>query len=528
MEKKKIYLYDTTLRDGSQGEDVSFTLEDKIRIALKLDDLGIDFVEGGWPGSNPKDMYFFEEIKKYRLKNVNITAFGSTAKFGNKVERDPNIQSLLKAGTEWITIFGKTWDFHVLEALRIRLDENLRLIEDSVKHLVKSGKKVIYDAEHFFDGFQANPDYALKTIEAAINGGATFVCLCDTNGGTIPSKLSQIIRTFTKKFKIPFGIHAHNDSELAVANSITAVENGATQVQGTFNGFGERCGNANLCSIIPNIQLKLKLQLLSDNNLKKLREVSRYIYEIANLPPAKNQPFVGDSAFAHKGGVHVSAISKNASTYEHISPEQVGNRRRILVSDLSGKSNVFFKAKEFNIDIDSKSPVTTEILNTLKDMEMEGYQFEGAEASFELIMREAIGERRKYFELMGFRVIDEKRKEGEAPVAEATVKIKVGGHIEHTAAEGNGPVNALDNALRKALERFYPDLKDVKLYDYKVRVLTSEKGTGARVRVLIESGDKEEKWGTVGVSHNIIEASYQALVDSIEYKLYKSHRKSNK
>lgn len=526
--KKKISIYDTTLRDGSQGEDVSFTLEDKVRIALKLDELGIDFVEGGWPGSNPKDMYFFDEIKKYNLKHVKITAFGSTAKFGSKVEKDPNIQTLLKADTEWITIFGKTWDFHVLEALRISLEDNLKIIEDSVKHLVKSGRKVIYDAEHFFDGFKANPAYAFKTIEAAINGGASLICLCDTNGGTIPSQLVKIIKKFKEAFDFPFGIHAHNDCELAVSNSIAAVEAGASQVQGTINGFGERCGNANLCSIIPNIQLKLNLNVLPEDNLKKLRETSRYIYEIANLPPSKNQPYVGDSAFAHKGGVHVSAISKNANTYEHIAPELIGNRRRILVSDLSGKSNIFFKAKEFNIDIDSKSPVTKEILNTLKEMEMEGYQFEGAEASFELIMREAIGERRKYFELMGFRVIDEKRKENEAPVAEATVKIKVGGHIEHTAAEGNGPVNALDNALRKALERFYPELKDVKLYDYKVRVLTSEKGTGARVRVLIESGDKHEKWGTVGVSHNIIEASYQALVDSIEYKLYKSNKNSKK
>jgi len=522
--KKKISIYDTTLRDGSQGEDVSFTLEDKVRIALKLDELGIDFVEGGWPGSNPKDMYFFDEIKKYNLRHVKITAFGSTAKYGIKVEKDNNIQSLLKAETEWITIFGKTWDFHVLEALRITLDDNLKIIEDSVKHLVRSGRKVIYDAEHFFDGFKANPDYAFKTIEAAINGGASLICLCDTNGGTIPSQLVKTIKQFKERFKIPFGIHAHNDCELAVSNSIAAVENGASQVQGTINGFGERCGNANLCSIIPTIQLKLNLEVLPEEKLKRLRETSRYIYEIANLPPLKNQPYVGDSAFAHKGGVHVSAISKNANTYEHISPELVGNRRRILVSDLSGKSNIFFKAKEFNIDIDSKSPITKEILNTLKEMEMEGYQFEGAEASFELIMREAIGERRKYFELMGFRVIDEKRKEKEAPIAEATVKIKVGGHVEHTAAEGNGPVNALDNALRKALERFYPELKDVKLYDYKVRVLTSEKGTGARVRVLIESGDKDEKWGTVGVSHNIIEASYQALVDSIEYKLYKSHK----
>lgn len=523
--QKKITIYDTTLRDGSQGEDVSFTLEDKIRIAIKLDELGIDFVEGGWPGSNPKDMLFFDEIRKYNLKNVKITAFGSTARSGAKIEKDTNLQSLLKAETEWITIFGKTWDFHVTEALRISLEDNLKIIEESIKYLVKSGRKVIYDCEHFFDGYRANPEYAFKTVEAAINGGASLICLCDTNGGTIPSMLVKLIKIFTKKFNIPFGIHAHNDCELAVANSIAAVENGAHQVQGTLNGFGERCGNANLCSIIPNIHFKLGLKVLSEDNLKKLRDVARYVYEIANLPPIKNQPYVGDSAFAHKGGVHVSAISKNATTYEHITPELIGNRRRILVSDLSGKSNIFFKAKEFNINIDSKDPVTIDILKKLKDMEMEGYQFEVAEASFELLMRQAIGERRKYFELMGFRVIDEKRKEGDNPIAEATVMIKVGGHIEHTAAVGNGPVNALDNALRKALERFYPELKEVKLFDYKVRVLTSEKGTGARVRVLIESGDKEEKWGTVGVSQNIIEASYQALVDSIEYKLYKTHKK---
>ncbi len=342
------------------------------------------------------------------------------------------------------------------------------------------------------------------------------------------SLLEYIIKEFKKKFQIPFGIHCHNDCELAVANSVTAIEAGASQVQGTFNGFGERCGNANLVSIIPIIELKLKKDAIGKDKLKKLKETSRYIYEIANLPPPKNQPFVGESAFAHKGGVHVSAINKNASTYEHISPEEVGNRRRILISDLSGKSNIFFKAKEFNIDLDSKDPVTLEILNKLKELELQGYQFEGAEASFELLMMEAIGQRRKYFELIGFRVIDEKRKEGEVPIAEATVMIKVGGNVEHTAAVGNGPVNALDNAMRKALERFYPELKDVKLLDYKVRVLSSDKGTAAGVRVLIESGDKDEKWGTVGVSQNIIEASYQALVDSIEYKLYKEHKKSKK
>lgn len=523
--KKKIFIYDTTLRDGSQGEDVSFTLEDKLRIALKLDELGVDFVEGGWPGSNPKDMYFFKEIKKYNLKNIKITAFGSTAKPHTKPEKDANIQTLLKSEANWITIFGKTWDFHVKEALRIGLDDNLKLIEDSISYLKKMGRNVIYDAEHFFDGFKANPEYALKTIEAAINGGAELVCLCDTNGGTVPTVLASIIKKFKERFKTPFGIHCHNDCELAVANSITAVENGAIQVQGTFNGFGERCGNANLVSIIPIIQLKLNIPVLEQDKLRKLKETSRYIYEIANLPPPKNQPFVGESAFAHKGGVHVSAITKNASTYEHIPPELIGNRRRILISDLSGKSNIFFKAKEFNIDLDSKDPITIDILNRLKELELQGFQFEGAEASFELLMMEAIGQRRKYFDLMGFRVIDEKRKEGEMPIAEATVMIKVGGNIEHTAAVGNGPVNALDNALRKALERFYPELKDVKLLDYKVRVLSSDKGTAAGVRVLIESGDKDDKWGTVGVSQNIIEASYQALVDSIEYKLYKEHKK---
>ncbi len=525
---RKIQIYDTTLRDGSQGEDVSFTLEDKLRIALKLDELGIDFVEGGWPGSNPKDMLFFKEIKKYDLKNIKITAFGSTAKAGEKIEKDSNIQTLLKSDAQWITIFGKTWDFHVREALRISLDDNLKLIENSVAYLTKKGRKVIYDAEHFFDGYRANPDYAFKTVAAAIEGGAELICLCDTNGGTIPSVLEKIIKDFKKRFSIPFGIHCHNDCELAVANSITAIEAGASQVQGTFNGFGERCGNANLVSIIPIVQLKLNLEAIGRDKLKKLKETSRYIYEIANLPPPKNQPFVGESAFAHKGGVHVSAINKNASTYEHITPEEVGNRRRILISDLSGKSNIFYKAKEFNIDLDSKDPITIEILNKLKELELQGYQFEGAEASFELLMMEAIGQRRKYFDLIGFRVIDEKRKEGELPIAEATVMIKVGGHIEHTASVGNGPVNALDNAMRKALERFYPELKDVKLLDYKVRVLSSDRGTAAGVRVLIESGDKDDKWGTVGVSQNIIEASYQALVDSIEYKLYKNHKKEKK
>jgi len=517
-----IKLYDTTLRDGTQAEDISFLLEDKIRIAHKLDDLGIHYIEGGWPGSNPKDVSFFKDIKKEKLNHAKIAAFGSTRRAKVTPDKDNNIKTLVAAEPDVITIFGKTWDFHVREALRISLEENLELIFDSLEFLKKNAPEVFYDAEHFFDGYKANPQYALKTLQAAEQAGVDCIVLCDTNGGTLPFEVTEIIREIQKHITTPLGIHTHNDSECAVANTLHAVELGIVQVQGTINGFGERCGNANLCSIIPSLKIKMKQDCLSDSQLRHLRDVSRFVYELANISPYKRQAFVGNSAFAHKGGVHVSAIERNPETYEHMRPELVGNSTRVLISDLSGRSNILAKAKEFNIDLDSKDPVTLEILDNIKEMENRGYQFEGADASFELLMKKALGSHRKFFQILGFRVLDEKRGEDQKPTAEATIKVKVGGKIEHTAAEGSGPVNALDNAIRKALEKFYPKLKDVKLLDYKVRVLPAGQGTASATRVLIESGDKHTRWGTVGVSDNIIDASYQALIDSIDYKLHKS------
>ena len=517
----QIKLYDTTLRDGTQAEDVSFLVADKIRIAQLLDDLGIHYIEGGWPGSNPKDIAFFKDIKKITLKQAKIAAFGSTRRANTTPDKDNNIRTLVQAEPDTVTIFGKTWDFHVHEALRISLEENLELIYDSLAYLKQHVGEVVYDAEHFFDGYKANPDYALKTLQAAQQAGADCIVLCDTNGGTLPHELPTIIERVKQTVATPLGIHAHNDGECAVANSLAAVAYGIVHVQGTINGFGERCGNANLCSIIPALQLKMGKGGVNDSQLKRLRQVSRTIYELANMVPNKHQAYVGNSAFAHKGGVHVSAIQRHPETYEHIRPELVGNCTRVLVSDLSGRSNILAKAEEFNINLDSKDPVTLEILENIKDLENKGFQFEGAEASFELLMRRALGTLRNYFSVIGFRVIDTKRHEDEKPVSEATVQVKVGGRIEHTAAEGNGPVNALDNALRKALENFYPRLKEIRLYDYKVRVLPAGKGTASFTRVLIESGDKEGRWGTVGVSDNIIDASYHALVDALQYKLLK-------
>ena len=516
-----IRLYDTTLRDGTQAEDVSFLVTDKIRIAQKLDELGIHYIEGGWPGSNPKDIAFFKDIKKVTLRQAKIAAFGSTRRAKTTPDKDNNIRTLIQAEPDTVTIFGKTWDFHVHEALRISLEENLELIYDSLAYLKEHVGEVIYDAEHFFDGYRANPEYALQTLQAAERAGADCIVLCDTNGGTLPHQVAEIMQTVKENVKTPLGIHAHNDSECAVANSLTAVAYGAVHVQGTINGFGERCGNANLCSIIPALQLKMGHEGLSEEQMQSLRSVSRYIYELANLVPNKHQPYVGNSAFAHKGGVHVSAIQRHPETYEHIRPEKVGNITRVLISDLSGRSNILAKAEQFNINLDSKDPVTQEILENLKELENKGYQFEGAEASFEIVMRRALGTLRHFFSVIGFRVIDTKRHEEEKPSAEATVQVKVGGKIEHTAAEGNGPVNALDNALRKALENFYPQLRDMRLLDYKVRVLPAGKGTASITRVLIESGDKTGRWGTVGVSDNIIDASYHALVDAFQYKLLK-------
>ena len=521
---RKIEIYDTTLRDGAQSEDISFSVEDKLRITEKLDDFGVHYIEGGWPGSNPRDIEYFKKAKKIKLKNSLLVAFGSTHRPKKKPANDEIIKALLDAGTPVITIFGKTWDFHVKEALKISLEENLSLIHDTVSFLKKNADKVFFDAEHFFDGYINNPKYAMKCLAAAQDAGADCLVLCDTNGGTITSLVKKIVIKSVKNFTTPVGIHIHNDTDCAVANSIVAVEAGASQVQGTVNGLGERCGNANIISIIPNLQLKLGLKCISPDNLWKLRDVSRFVNEISNLRHFKRQPFTGDSAFAHKAGIHVNAIRKRPETYEHIRPELVGNSQRVLLSDLAGRSNILRKAEEFGIKLATDSLQIQNIVQSLKDLENQGFQFEGAEASFELIMKKALGLHKRFFDLIGFRLIVEKRKESEDPLSEATIMLKVGGHIEHTAATGHGPVNALDNALRKALDKFYPQLKDVRLMDYKVRVLTAGKGTSARVRVLIESGDKENKWGTVGVSENIIEASYQALVDSIEYKLLKEEK----
>jgi 2-isopropylmalate synthase len=518
---RQVEIYDTTLRDGSQTEDIAFSVEDKLRITEKLDDLGVHYIEGGWPGSNPKDIEYFKKVMKLKLENSEVVAFGSTHRPKHQVDEDTTMKALLDSKTEIVTIFGKTWDFHVTEALKISLEENLDLIHNSIAYLKKHVRKVFFDAEHFFDGYGGNPEYAMHCLSAAQDSGADCLVLCDTNGGRLPNDVRSVVDSVIKTVRIPVGIHAHNDSECAVANSIVGVESGAVQVQGTINGLGERCGNANLCSLIPDLQIKLGIQCIEETRLKRLRDVSRFVNEIANLRHFKRQPFVGDSAFAHKAGIHVSAVRKRPETYEHVSPELVGNSQRVLISDLAGRSNILRKAEEFGISLDPSSPQLHDMVTNLKNLENEGFQFEGAEASFELLMKKALGLHRRFFDLIGFRVIVEKRKEGEDPISEATIMVKVGGHVEHTAATGNGPVNAIDHALRKALDKFYPELKHVRLLDYKVRVLTTGSGTAARVRVLIESGDEGKKWGTVGVSENIIDASYQALVDSIEYKLLK-------
>lgn len=516
-------IYDTTLRDGAQAEDVSFSVEDKVRVAHQLDELGVQFIEGGWPGANPKDIEFFRMVKTMPFQHATIVAFGSTRKASNTARKDKNLQALLDSGTRTITLFGKSWSFQVTDALGISLAKNLELIEDSIHYLRSKDRRVFYDAEHFFDGYKANPEYALQTIRKAIAGGAERVILCDTNGGTMPWEIREICRIVKQECPVPLGIHAHNDSEMAVANSLVAVDSGILQVQGTINGIGERCGNANLCSIIPNLQLKMGRSAIG-KNLTRLKDVSGFVTEIANLMPNKRQPYVGDAAFAHKGGVHIHAVLKNAATYEHIAPADVGNRRRILVSDYAGRSGLMEKVEAYGISLTKNHAKLQELVETLKERESQGYQFEGAEGSFELLMRKAMGSHRPSFQLLGFRVIVEKKQELGMLLSEATVMVKVGDVVEHTAAVGAGPVNALDHALRKALEKFYPQLREVKLLDYKVRVLSANRGTESKVRVLIESGDHKDKWGTVGVSENIMEASWQALADSIEYKLLLADR----
>jgi 2-isopropylmalate synthase len=517
-------IYDTTLRDGAQAEDVSFSVDDKVRVAQKLDELGVQYIEGGWPGANPKDIEFFRIIKTIPFKHATVVAFGATRKASNPVQKDPNIQALLAAETGTITLFGKSWNLHVTEALGITLHKNLEIIGDSIAYLRGKGRRVFYDAEHFFDGYKADPDYALETIRRAVEAGAERVVLCDTNGGTMPWEIRDICAAVKRECSVPLGIHAHNDTEMAVANSLVAIETGIIQVQGTINGIGERCGNANLCSIVPNLELKMRRPLLGDRRLARLREVSNFVAEIANLIPNKHQPYVGDAAFAHKGGVHIHAVQKNPATYEHIIPERVGNRQRMLVSDYTGRSGLLAKVEAYGLKLSKDSAKLQELLAKLKELENQGYQFEGAEGSFELLLRKAVGRHKPSFQLLGFRVIVEKRRADEAPISEATVMVKVGEAVEHTAAVGAGPVNALDHALRKALEKFYPQLTEVKLLDYKVRVLAASQGTAAKVRVLLESGDHKEIWGTVGVSENIMEASWQALADSIEYKLLPRNR----
>ncbi len=514
----RVEFYDTTLRDGAQSEDIAFSLTDKLRITEKLDEFGIHFVEGGWPGSNPKDLSYFREVKNLKLRNTKITAFSMTMKAHGRPEDDEVVRAVLEAETEYVTIVGKSWDLHVRDALKVSLDTNLKMIDGTIRYLKGCGKTVFFDAEHFFDGYKRNAVYAMRVLKAAEESGADALVLCDTNGGTMPYDVRGIVEKVRSVTEVKLGIHTHNDMEMAVANTLMAVSAGCVHIQGTINGYGERCGNANLCSIMPGVILKMGHEGIEKERLARLRELSLFVDEMANFIPDKHRPYVGESAFAHKGGIHVSAVRRNAETYEHISPATVGNVQRVLISDLSGESSILYKAKEFNIDIEKDKKLAKEVVKRVKELEMFGYQFEGAEGSLELLIKKSLGIHKKYFDLVGFRIIVDK-KERDHSVCEATILVKVNDRIEHTAALGSGPVNALDNALRKALSKIYPVLEEMELVDYKVRVLSTNDGTGAPTRVLIESSDGKRTWGTVGVSENIIEASWQALVDSIDYKL---------
>jgi len=521
----KVEIYDTTLRDGSQAEGISFSVEDKLRIVEELDRLGVHYIEGGYPGSNPKDEEFFERARGLHLENAKLAAFGSTRRANRSAVEDRNLHQLLETGMKVVTLVGKSWDLHATDVLRVPLEENLAMIEDSVKFLADSGREVIFDAEHFFDGYKADAEYALQTIKAAARGGADCIVLCDTNGGTMPLEVKEIFEAVAAaNLGIPLGIHAHNDAGVAAANSIVAVQSGAVQVQGTFNGYGERCGNANLCTLIPNLKLKLGVECISDENLTGLTGVSRLVSELANLPHDEKQPYVGRSAFAHKAGYHADGVEKNPKTYEHVPPEVVGNERRILVSEQAGKSTILTRLLRDHPDLKKDSPAVQRIFDTLKEAEKEGYQYEGAEGSFELMMNRVMGTHEKSFDLKGFTVLVE-RSENHEMRSQATIKLMdVNGNIEYQASEGHGPVDALNKALRKALMAFFPQLDLVRLTDFKVRVLDASSGTAAKVRVLIESSDGKQDWGTVGVSEDIIEASWEALVDSIEYKLFKDKR----
>jgi 2-isopropylmalate synthase len=514
----RIYIYDTTLRDGSQGEGVNFSLQDKLLITRKLDELGVDFIEGGYPLSNPKDEEYFREVNRLQLRHAKVVAFGMTRRKDSQVAEDAGMQALLAAETPIVTIVGKTWDLHVREVLRVTPEENLQMIAESVAFLKSAGREVFYDAEHFFDGLQCNPEYALATLRAAQDAGSSVVILCDTNGGTLPDRIHESVEKVRRQLKTPLGIHCHNDSDVAVANTLAAIDAGATQVQGTINGIGERCGNVDLISVIANLRLKKDHDLLRPDSARWLTEVSRYVYEVANMNFRTNQPFVGTSAFAHKGGMHVHAINKNTATYEHIDPHLVGNERRVLLSELSGQSNILAKTTQYDLTHDREK--MAQILAKVCQLENEGYEFEAAEASFDLLVKKTLGLYRPWFERLAYHVMVETDAGGRT-VSEATVKLRVKETIQHTVSEGDGPVNALDAALRKALAPFYPRLAEMRLVDYKVRVVNSREATAARVRVVIESHDEHAVWGTVGVSENIIEASWLALVDSLEYKLFK-------
>ncbi len=523
---KHIQVYDTTLRDGCQSEDVSLTVDDKVEIARHLDDLGFDYIEGGWPGSNERDAAFFREVRKARLKHAKIAAFGSTRRAGIRATADRNLQLLLRAETPVATVVGKTWDLHVREALRTSVEQNLEILADTITFLKKHVDEVIFDAEHFFDGYFSKPEFALSCLRAVDDAGVDLICLCDTNGGRLPHEVEAAVKAARAAVSCPIGIHCHNDSEVAVANTLSAVEAGAVQIQGTINGLGERCGNANLVSIIANLQLKLGYHCVPQNKLKSLREISTLVYELANLTPFARQPYVGRSAFAHKAGLHVSGIQRDARTYEHIDPALVGNDRRVLLSELAGRSNIIYKAREFGIEIDPANEKIAVLLDELKRLESIGYAFDGADASFELLMLRTLGLTKEHFNFVSFRVFDDKWHEDQAPFSEAVVVIEgPDGVRTRNSAIGNGPVNALDSALRKALLPYYPNLESMQLVDYKVRVLDNGAGTGARVRVLIESTDGKRRWGTVGLSSNVVEASWQALVDSIEFKLHKDNVK---
>ncbi len=524
---KYLITYDSTLRDGAQGEGISFTVDDKLNITRKLDEFGINYIEAGNPGSNPKDMEYFRKVKKLRLKNSKLAAFGSTRRANIEVHEDGNILSLLEAETPAVTIFGKSWDFHVTNIVRTTLEENLKMISDSIGFMKDKGKEVIYDAEHFFDGYKSNPEYALSTLTAAQDAGADWLVLCDTNGGSLPNEIAQITKKVSESLTTSIGIHSHNDCGMAAANSVMAVLNGAAQVQGTINGYGERCGNANLCTIIPSLQIKAGYHMISEENMAGLTVLSRYISEIANKGHNEFEPYVGNNAFAHKGGMHIDAVLKNPFSYEHVKPELIGNKRRHLMSEVSGRSTILKKIQEYAPSLSKDSDQVKQIMEKLKRLEHEGYQFEGAESSFELMVKRSLGKGNGFFEVLDFKVWCD-NKSASMKSASAVIKVEVNGIEEITTAEGDGPVNAIDKALRRALELFYPQLKKMRLVDYKVRVLDTAQATEAKVRVHIESTNGEQVWGTVGVSVNIIEASCFALVDSIEYFLGEWGKKEEK